>query len=106
MLVVCCMTRVINRKIVEDEAIYNPQRFLVENFFLLVIKPPGAYFNYELLPSCRSSKFSPSFHATSVLWFRWIQFVLIEILGETAKCFNFSQTIIALKVSNSRYISY
>ena len=33
------VTRVINGKIVEDEAIYDRQRFLVEDFFLLVIKP-------------------------------------------------------------------
>ena len=40
---------------------------LVEDFFLLVIKPPRTYFNNKLLPSCRSSKFSSSFPATSVL---------------------------------------
>ena len=55
----CCLcacylvTGVITGKIVEDEAIYDPQRFLVEDFFLLVIKPPGTYFNNELLPSCK-----------------------------------------------------
>ena len=67
MLVICCLTRVINGKIIEDEAIYNFWRFLVEDFFLPVIKPPGTYFNNKLLPSCRSSKFSSSFPATSVL---------------------------------------
>ena len=41
----CGLTRVINAKIVEDEAICNPQRILVEDFFLLVIRPPRAYFN-------------------------------------------------------------
>ena len=66
-LVICCLTRVINGKIIEDEAIYNFWRFLVEDFFLPVIKPPGTYFNNKLLPSCRSSKFSSSFPATSVL---------------------------------------
>ena len=44
-LVICCLTRVINGKIIEDEAIYNFWRFLVEDFFLPVIKPPGTYFN-------------------------------------------------------------
>ena len=80
-LVICCLTRVINGKIIEDEAIYNFWRFLVEDFFLPVIKPPGTYFNNKLLPSCRSLKFSSSFPATSVLQcvLRWIQFVLIEI---------------------------
>ena len=63
---ICLLTRVINGKVVEDEAIYNPQQFLVEDF-LLVIKPPGTYFNNEQLPSCSSSKFSSSFPATSVL---------------------------------------
>ena len=41
----------INSKIIEDDAIYNFWRFLVEAFFLPVIKPPGTYFNNELLPS-------------------------------------------------------
>ena len=67
MLVICCLTRVINGKIIEDETIYNFWRFLVEDFFLQVIKPPGTFFNNELLRSCRSSKFSSSFPATSVL---------------------------------------
>ena len=31
--------RVINSKIIEDEAIYNFWQFLVEDFFLLVVKP-------------------------------------------------------------------
>ena len=48
-LLFCCLTRVINGKIIEDEAIYNFSvdfwRFLVEDFFLPVIKPPGTYFN-------------------------------------------------------------
>ena len=66
-LVICCLTRVINGKIIEDEAIYNFWRFLVEDFFLPVIKPPGTYFNNKLLPSCRSSKFSSSFPATRIL---------------------------------------
>ena len=66
-LVICCLTRVTNGKIIEDEASHNFWRFLVEDFFLPVIKPPGTYFNNKLLPSCRSSKLSPSFPATSVL---------------------------------------
>ena len=66
-LVICCLTRVINGKIIEDEAIFNFWQFLVEDFFLPIIKPPGTYFNNKLLPSCRSSKFSSSFPATSVL---------------------------------------
>ena len=71
MLPVCLLSAVlplvINGKTIDDEAIYNFWRFLVEDFFLPVIKPPGAYFNDKLLPSCRSSKFSSSFRATSVL---------------------------------------
>ena len=40
----CCLCacyllfRVINSKIIEDEAIYNFWQFLVEDFFLLVVK--------------------------------------------------------------------
>ena len=72
MLPVCLLsavsrTRVINGKIIEDEASHNFWRFLAEDFFLPVIKPLGTYFNNKLLPSCRSSKFSSSFPATSVL---------------------------------------
>ena len=79
MLVICCLTRIINGKIIEDEVIYNIWQFFVEDF-LLVIKLPGTYVTNNLLPSCRSMKFSSSFPATSVLFvLRWIQFVLIEI---------------------------
>ena len=50
-LVICCFTRVINVKIIEEEAIYNFSvdfwRFLVEDFFLPIIKPPWTYFNTE-----------------------------------------------------------
>ena len=49
----CVADYVITGKIVEDEAIYDSQRFLVEDFFLLVIKPPGTFLNNELLPSCK-----------------------------------------------------
>ena len=45
MLPVCFLTHVINGKVVEDEGIYNPQRSSVEDVFLLVIKPPGTYYN-------------------------------------------------------------
>ena len=65
--VICCLTRVINGKIIEDAAIYNFWRFLDKDFFLPVIKPSGTDFNNKLLPSCSSSKFSSSFPATSVL---------------------------------------
>ena len=75
-LVIC----IINGKIIEDEAIYNFWRFLVEDFFLPVIKLPGTYFNDKLSPYCRSSKFSSSFPATSVLLCaRLDPIVLIEI---------------------------
>ena len=71
-LVIWCLTRVINGKIIEDEAIYNFSvdfwGFLVEDFFLPVVKPPGTYFNNKLMPSCRSkSKFSSSIPATNIL---------------------------------------
>ena len=71
-LVICCLTRVINGKIIEDEAICNFSvdfwGFLVGDFFLPVVKPPGTYFNNKLMPSCRSkSKFSSSIPATNIL---------------------------------------
>ena len=49
-LVIWCLTRVFNSKIIEDEVIYNFWRFLVKDFFLPVIKPPETYFNNKLLP--------------------------------------------------------
>ena len=73
------VTGVITGKIVEDEAIYDPQRFLVENFFLLVIKPPGTHFNNELLPSCKL--FFPRYQRSSACsagsnFLRWLNTVL------------------------------
>ena len=65
--VICCLTRIINSKIIEDKAIYNFWQFLVEDFFLQVIKLPGTYFNDKLLLSCRSSKFISSFPTTRIL---------------------------------------
>ena len=44
-LVICCLTRVINGKMIEDEVIYNFWRSSLEDFFLSVIKPLGTYFN-------------------------------------------------------------
>ena len=46
-LVICCLTRVINSKIIEDEAIYNFWQFLVEAFH----SSCWSYFNNKLLPS-------------------------------------------------------
>ena len=58
----CYLTSVINGKIIEDEAIYNFGDFWLRTSSCWL--PPGTYFNNKLLPSCRSSKFSPSFPAT------------------------------------------
>ena len=62
-LVICCLTRVIN----ETKRSVTFGDFLVEDFFLPVIKLPGIYFNNKLLPSCWSSNFSSSFPTTIVL---------------------------------------
>ena len=106
-LVICFLTRVINGKVVEDETIYNPQRFLVEDFFLLVIKPSGTQFNNELLPSCRSSKLISSFPATSVLLCAPLDLSRPDRNSKSdGKMFYFSLTNIALKVAKSCYISY
>ena len=108
-LVICCLTHVINGKIIEDEAIYNFWRFLVEDFFLSLIKPPGTYFNDKLLPSCGSWKFSSYFPATSALLCvpldptrpdrnsksAWRQSVLI-----------FLRQTLHWKLRRNRYISY
>ena len=57
------------------------RRFLVL-LVIDVIKPPGTYFNNWLQLSCRSSKFSSSFPATSVLLH-----ASLDPVREPAKCF-------------------
>ena len=57
------------------------KRFLV-SLVKDVIKPPGTYFNNWLQLSCRSSKFSSPFPATSVLLY-----ALLDPVREPAKCF-------------------
>ena len=64
MLVIRFLTRVINGKVVEDKAIYNRQWFLVDDFLLLVIKPPGTWiddflqsFEVQLFFSCYQRSF-------------------------------------------------
>ena len=59
------------------------RRFLVL-LVIDVIKPPGTYFNNWLQPSCRSSKFSSSFPATSVLLY-----APLDPIRELAKCFKY-----------------
>ena len=59
------------------------RRFLVL-LVIDVIKPPGTYFNNWLQLSCRSSKFSFSFPATSVLLY-----ALLDPIRELAKCFKY-----------------
>ena len=59
------------------------RQFLVL-LFIEVIKPPGIYFNNWLQLSCRSSKFSSSFPATSVLLY-----APLDPIRELAKCFNY-----------------
>ena len=59
------------------------RRFLVL-LVIDVIKPPGTYFNNWLQLSCRSSKFSSSFPATSVLLY-----ALLDPIRELAKCFKY-----------------
>ena len=59
------------------------RRFLVL-LVIDVIKTPGTYFNNWLQLSCRSSKFSSSFLATSVLLY-----ALLDPIRELAKCFKY-----------------
>ena len=68
--------RIINDQIVEDKCLV----LLVID----VIKPQGTYFNNWLQLSCRSSKFSSSFSATSVLLY-----ASLDPIREPAKCFKF-----------------
>ena len=86
------------------------RRFLV----LLVIdvtKPPGTYFNNWLQLSCRSSKFSSSFPATSVLLY-----AALDPIRELTKCFKYFSDKHCMQVATSsmfpsandvdRFISY
>ena len=70
--------QLINDQIVEDKCLV----LLVID----VIKPQRTYFNNRLQLSCRSSKFSSSFSATSVLFNLYAS---LDPTREPAKCFKF-----------------
>ena len=86
------------------------RRFLVL-LVIDVIKPPGTYFHNWLQLSCRSSKFSSSFPATSVLLY-----APLDPIRELAKCFKYFSDKHCMQVSTSsmfpsvndvnRFISY
>ena len=71
------------------------RRFLVL-LVIDVIKPPGTYFNNWLQLSCRSSKFSFSFPATSVLLY-----ALLDPIRELAKCFKYFSDKHCMQVATS-----
>ena len=68
------------------------RQFLV----LLVIKPPGSYYNNWLQLSCRSSKFSSSFPTTSVLLY-----APLDPIREPEKCFKFFSDKHCMQVATS-----
>ena len=80
--------RFINDQIVEDKCLV----LLVID----VIKPPETYFNNRLQLSCRSSKFSSSFPATSVLLY-----APLDPIREPAKCFKFFSDKHCMQVATS-----
>ena len=71
------------------------RRFLVL-LVIDVIKPLGTYFNNWLQLSCRSSKFSSSFPATSVLLY-----APLDPIRELAKCFNYFSDKHCMQVETS-----
>ena len=71
------------------------RRFLVL-LVIDVIKPLGTYFNNWLQLSCRSSKFSSSFPATSVLLY-----APLDPIRELAKCFKFFSDKHCMQVATS-----
>ena len=71
------------------------RRFLVL-LVIGVIKPPGTYFNNWLQLSCRSSKFSSSFPATSVLLY-----APLDPIRELAKCFKYFSDKHCMQVATS-----
>ena len=71
------------------------RRFLVL-LVIDIIKPPGTYFNNWLQLSCRSSKFSSSFPATSVLLY-----APLDPIRELAKCFKYFSDKHCMQVSTS-----
>ena len=71
------------------------RRFLVL-LVIDVIKPPGAYFNNWLQLSCRSSKFSSSFPATSVLLY-----APLDPIRELTKCFKYFSDKHCMQVATS-----
>ena len=93
---VCLLSAVWPQTPTTQATLYQRQdcwrRFLVL-LVIDVIKPLGTYSNNWLQLSCRPSKFSSSFPATSVLLY-----APLNPIREQAKCLNFSQTDIACKL--------
>ena len=71
------------------------RRFLIL-LVINVIKPPGTYFKNWFHLSCRSSKFSYSFPATSVLLY-----APLDPIREPAKCFIFFSDKHCMQVATS-----
>ena len=71
------------------------RRFLVL-LVIDVIQPLGTYFNNWLQPYCRSSKFSSSFPATSVLLY-----APLDPIRELEKCFKFFSDKHCMQVATS-----
>ena len=71
------------------------RRFLVL-LVIDVIKPPGTYFNNWLQLSCRSSRFSSSFPATSVLLY-----APLDPIWELTKCFKYFSDKHCMQVATS-----
>ena len=71
------------------------RRFLVL-LVIDVIKPPGTYFNNWLQLAGRSSKFSSSFPATSVLLY-----APLDTIREQAKCFKYFSEKHCMQVATS-----
>ena len=99
MLPVCLLSAVWPKTPTTQATLYQRpdcwRRFLVL-LVIDVIKPPETYFNNWLQLSCRSSKLSSSFPATSVLLFAPLDPIL-----EPAKCFKFFSDRYCMQVATS-----
>ena len=102
MLPVCLLSAVWPQTPTTQATLYQRpdcwKRFLV----LLVkdvIKPPGTYFNNWLQLSCRSSKFSSPFPATSVLLY-----APLDPVREPAKCHSQNRSSVPPKILSLNWL--
>ena len=97
LLAVCLLSAVWSQMATTQTALYQrPDCWCLVLLVIDVIKPPETYFNNWLQLSFRSSKFTSSFHATSVRLY-----ASLDPIREPAKCFKFFSDKHCMQVATS-----